>query len=101
MTRCVPDDAVLDEALAIAGSWPGGAGPRCSGPSGRSISGCKAASAAFGESLALEMLGFLGPDAKEGVAALRDRRPPRFPSAAAPESQRRSRPDGEAAVRRR
>ena len=36
----------------------------------------KSASPAFGESLALEMLGFLGPDAKEGVAAIRDRRPP-------------------------
>jgi enoyl-CoA hydratase len=32
----------------------------------------------FGESLALEMLGFMGPDAKEGVAALRERREPRF-----------------------
>jgi enoyl-CoA hydratase len=41
-----------------------------------------ASSAAFGESLALEMLGFLGPDAKEGVAALQERRPPQFPSAA-------------------
>jgi enoyl-CoA hydratase len=37
----------------------------------------------FGESLALEMMGFLGPDAKEGVAAIRDRRSPRFPSAGA------------------
>jgi enoyl-CoA hydratase len=45
----------------------------------------RSASPAFGESLALEMLGFLGPDAKEGVAALRDRRPPRFPSAGLPE----------------
>jgi enoyl-CoA hydratase len=34
--------------------------------------------AVFGESLALEMLGFLGPDAKEGVAAMLERREPRF-----------------------
>jgi hypothetical protein len=27
------------------------------------------------------MLGFLGPDAREGVAAVRERRPPDFPSA--------------------
>ncbi|MGA3149347.1 MAG: enoyl-CoA hydratase, partial [Acidimicrobiales bacterium] len=39
---------------------------------------------AFGESLALEMLGFLGPDAKEGVEAIRERRSPRFPSANPP-----------------
>lgn len=36
----------------------------------------------FDQSAAYEMLGFLGPDVFEGVAALRDKRPPRFPSAA-------------------
>jgi len=35
----------------------------------------------FGESVALEMLGFLGPDAREGLSALRERRDPDFPSA--------------------
>ncbi len=35
----------------------------------------------FGESLALEMLGFLGPDAMEGLAAVKERRAPDFPSA--------------------
>jgi enoyl-CoA hydratase len=35
----------------------------------------------FGESLALEMLGFLGPDVTEGISAVRERRPPEFPSA--------------------
>ncbi|MGP0110176.1 MAG: hypothetical protein ACLPR9_15175 [Acidimicrobiales bacterium] len=38
----------------------------------------------FGKSLALEMIGFLGPDAREGVAAIRDRRPD-FPWARRPE----------------
>jgi enoyl-CoA hydratase len=32
----------------------------------------------FEASLALEMLGFTGPDAREGIAALREKRPPRF-----------------------
>jgi enoyl-CoA hydratase len=32
----------------------------------------------FEASLALEMLGFSGPDAREGIAALREKRPPRF-----------------------
>ena len=34
----------------------------------------------FDTSLALEMLGFGGPDVKEGLASLRERRPPRFGS---------------------
>jgi enoyl-CoA hydratase len=34
--------------------------------------------------LALEMLGFLGADAREGVQALRERRAPDFPSARLP-----------------
>jgi hypothetical protein len=35
--------------------------------------------------VALEMLGILGPDAAEGLAALRQRREPRFPSAGGPD----------------
>jgi enoyl-CoA hydratase len=34
---------------------------------------------AFDASLALEVLGFTGPEAKEGVASLREKRAPRFP----------------------
>lgn len=33
---------------------------------------------AFDTSLALEFMGFAGPDVKEGLASLRERRPPRF-----------------------
>lgn len=33
----------------------------------------------FDASLALEFLGFTGPEAQEGLASLRDKRPPRFP----------------------
>ena len=36
---------------------------------------------AFDASLALEVLGFTGPEAKEGIAALREKRPPSFPAA--------------------
>jgi enoyl-CoA hydratase len=32
----------------------------------------------FDASLALEFLGFSGPDVREGVASFRERRPPRF-----------------------
>ena len=40
----------------------------------------------FGESVALEMLGFLGPDAREGLAAVRERREPRLPVGPPPSS---------------
>lgn len=36
---------------------------------------------AFDYSLATEMLGFFGPDVKEGLQALREKRPPNFPTA--------------------
>jgi enoyl-CoA hydratase len=35
----------------------------------------------FEQSAAMEMLSFMGPDVLEGVAALREKRPPIFPSA--------------------
>jgi enoyl-CoA hydratase len=39
----------------------------------------------FDNSLAMEMLGFLGGDAKEGLAAVRGKRAPDFPSARLPD----------------
>jgi len=81
VTRCVPDDQVVTEALAIAGKLAGRQPDR--GPVDQADHEPVDAAAApvFGESLALEMLGFLGPDAAEGLQAVRDRRPPEFPSA--------------------
>jgi enoyl-CoA hydratase len=38
----------------------------------------RSAGPAFDASLALEFLAFTGPDVKEGIAAVRDKRPPRF-----------------------
>jgi enoyl-CoA hydratase len=38
----------------------------------------------FDQSIALEMLTFMGEDVREGVAAIREKRAPRFPSAAEP-----------------
>jgi enoyl-CoA hydratase len=87
VTRCVPDDEVLDTALTV--------GRKLAGSSQTAVQWTKRvlnqwmrqASPIFGESLALEMLGFLGPDAREGVAALRERRDPQFPSAHPPANQ--------------
>jgi enoyl-CoA hydratase len=82
VTRCVAEDRVLEEALAVAVQLAAGSRTAIQWTKRALNQWLSAASGTFGESLALEMLGFLGPDAKEGVAALRDRRPPQFPSAA-------------------
>lgn len=81
VTRCVPDGEVLDEALAIARRLAAGSVTAVQWTKRVLNQWLRQAAPVFGESLALEMLGFLGPDAREGVAAVRERRPPAFPSA--------------------
>jgi enoyl-CoA hydratase len=81
VTRCVPDDRVLEEALAIAGRLAQGSRTAVQWTKRVMNQWMLQAAPVFGESLALEMLGFLGPDATEGIQAVRERRPPQFPSA--------------------
>jgi enoyl-CoA hydratase len=81
VTKCLPDEEVVAEALAIAERLARGSRTAVQWTK-RALNQWMVSNAAvFGESLALEMLGFLGPDAAEGVAAVKDRRPPEFPSA--------------------
>lgn len=80
VTRCVPDDRVLDEALAVADRLAAGSATAQQWTKRVLNQWLRQSAAVFGESLALEMLGFMGPDAKEGLAALREHREPRFPS---------------------
>jgi enoyl-CoA hydratase len=81
VTRCLPDEEVVDEALAVAGRLAQGSRTAVQWTK-RVLNHWMVTNApVFGESLALEMLGFLGPDAVEGLAAVRERRPPDFPSA--------------------
>ncbi len=81
VTRCVPDDQVVPEALAVAARLAAGSATAVQWTKRVMNGWIRQALPSFGESLALEMLGFLGPDAAEGVAALRQRRPPHFPPA--------------------
>jgi enoyl-CoA hydratase len=81
VTRCVDDDAVLAEALAVAGRLAAGSATAVQWTKRVMNQWLRQALPVFGESVALEMLGFLGPDAREGLAAIRERRPPVFPSA--------------------
>ncbi len=83
VTRCVADGEVLDEALAVAERLASGSRTAVQWTKRGLNQWMVASSALQGQSLALEMLGFLGEDAKEGVAALKEKRAPEFPSAAA------------------
>jgi enoyl-CoA hydratase len=78
VSRCVPDDRVVEEALEIASRLARGSRTAIQWTKRVLNQQLRQGLPIFGESLALEMLGFLGPDAKEGVAAVRGRREPRF-----------------------
>ena len=81
VTKCVPDEDVVPEALAVAAKLAAGSATAVQWTRRVMNNWLRQSLPGFGESVALEMLGFLGPDAREGLAALRQRREPRFPSA--------------------
>jgi enoyl-CoA hydratase len=83
VSRCVPDEAVLPEALALAERLAAGSATAIQWTKRALNQWIRQALPVFGESMALEMLGFAGPDAREGLEALRQRRDPRFPSSGA------------------
>ncbi|MGZ4173307.1 MAG: enoyl-CoA hydratase/isomerase family protein [Solirubrobacteraceae bacterium] len=78
VSRCVPADEVLDTALEVATRIA--TGPRQAARwTKRTLNHwLRAALPAFDASVAYEMLSFLGEDAREGIAALRERRAPNF-----------------------
>jgi enoyl-CoA hydratase len=82
VSRCVPDGEVLSTALAIADRLA--AGPRHALQFTKQAMNhwLRVALPAFDASLAYEMLTFMGDDVAEGQQAIRERRAPRFPSAA-------------------
>ena len=80
----VPPDEVLTRALAIAAELA--TGPQYALRATKRVLNhwLRAALPAYEQSAALEALNFLHADAAEGVAASREGRPPRFPSAQHP-----------------
>lgn len=78
VTFAVPGDQVQQRALDIAIRLTQGSGSAIRMTKYSMNNWLRSMWPTFDASLALEMLGFAGPDAREGVAALQERRPPRF-----------------------
>ncbi|MGH2930735.1 MAG: enoyl-CoA hydratase/isomerase family protein, partial [Solirubrobacteraceae bacterium] len=81
VSKAVPSEQVLDEALRVADALAVGAQPAIRLTKRALNSWLRTAGPIFDQSAAYEMLCFLSPDVVEGAAALRDKRAPRFPSA--------------------
>ena len=82
VSKAVAREEVVPEALRVAETLATGSQLAIRWTK-RALNGwLRAAGPIFDQSAAYEMLTFLGPDVVEGAAALREKRPPRFPSAA-------------------
>jgi enoyl-CoA hydratase len=81
VSLCVPRAELMDKAMAVANKLAAGS-QQAIRFTKRSLNGwMNMARPIFESSLAMEMLCFLGEDAKEGVASVREKRAPKFPSA--------------------
>jgi enoyl-CoA hydratase len=81
VSMCVDDDKVQDEALAIAVDLANMAQPALRWTKHSLNHWYRQAAPIFDASLGLEFIGFSSPDAAEGLASHREKRPPVFPSA--------------------
>ena len=81
VSRAVPADKVLDVAWTVAESLARGSQPAIRFTKRALNNWIKQAGPIFDQSLALEMLTFMGDDVREGMQAIREKRSPVFPSA--------------------
>jgi enoyl-CoA hydratase/carnithine racemase len=81
VSRCVPADKLMETALAVAEGLAGGSQPAIRFTKRALNNWLRQAGPIFDQSLALEMLCFGFEDVKEGARAIREKRPPSFPSA--------------------
>jgi enoyl-CoA hydratase len=80
VSLCVPDEELEDRALEIARRLASGSRSAISHTKLSLNEWMKTAGPIFDASLALEFLDMTGPDVREGVAAVREKRPPKFAS---------------------
>jgi enoyl-CoA hydratase len=79
VSLCVADDQVMERALAVAGRLAAGAPEAIRFTKHALNNWIRAAWPAFDASLAFGILGFTGPEAREGLDALKAKRKPSFP----------------------
>jgi enoyl-CoA hydratase len=78
VSLCVPEDELEARALSIAQRLAEGSQPAIRHTKLALNNWLRVAGPAFDASLALEFLDMTGPDVREGVAAVREKRPPSF-----------------------
>jgi enoyl-CoA hydratase len=78
VSRCVEDDELHEVALEVAVRLASGSQSAIRWTKYALNNWLRMAGPVFDTSLALEFMGFAGPDVREGVAARRQKRPPRF-----------------------
>jgi enoyl-CoA hydratase len=81
VSLCVPRAQLLDKALTTANKLATGSQQAIRLTKRALNNWMRLSQPAFDASLAMEMLCFMGEDVKEGAAAIREKREPRFPSA--------------------
>ena len=78
VSLCVDDEVLQEKALEIAIRLAEGAPTAIRFTKHALNNWMRSAGPAFDASLALEMMGFGGPEAKEGLASFREKRPAKF-----------------------
>ena len=81
VSLCVPQDKLMAKAMEVAAKLTNGSQQAIRFTKKSLNNWMRVAGPIFDNSLAMEMLNFLGEDAPHGVAAVREKRAPVFPSA--------------------
>jgi len=81
VSLCVPRDQLMTRAFEVADKLAQGSQQAIRWTKRSLNNWLRMAGPIFDQSIALEMLTFMGEDVREGLQAIREKRPPRFPSA--------------------
>src|SRR5438093_10263868 len=81
VSLCVPADQLLPKAFEVADKLAKGSQQAIRWTKKSLNNWLRMAGPIFDQSIALEMLTFMEEDVREGIKAIREKRPPRFPSA--------------------